>query len=67
VYNIAILSKFSARSEIMDILKNLPSPINVDKKDIIDTLLREEYGYLPARPYSVSATVQARDRKFCAG
>ena len=51
----------------MDILKNLPSPINVDKKDIIDTLLREEYGYLPARPYSVSATVQARDKKFCAG
>ena len=37
------------------------------KKEIIDLLLREEYGYLPPRPVSVSATLDKRDKRFCAG
>ena len=46
---------------------HLPNPNGHDKKEILDILLREEYGYLPARPYEVSATVEEIDKKFCAG
>ena len=48
-------------------LNDLPSPMGHDKNDIINMLLREEYGYLPARPYSVTATLGKRDSRFCAG
>ena len=51
----------------MNLPKNLPSPIGLNKNDILETLLREEYGYLPARPYSVTATLEKKDKKFCAG
>ncbi len=51
----------------MDILKNLPNTAGMDKRDIVDMLLREEYGYLPTRPHSVSGTLAKRDKKFCAG
>ena len=51
----------------MELLKKLPNPMGLDKKEILDLLLREEYGYLPARPYEVTAEEIALDRKFCAG
>lgn len=51
----------------MELLKKLPSPMGLDKKEILDLLLREEYGYLPARPYEVTAEEISCDRKFCAG
>lgn len=51
----------------MNIFKGIPSPMGIDKKDLLEMLLREEYGYLPARPYSVSATVRKHDKRFCAG
>ena len=51
----------------MNALSKLPSPIGMDKQEIINVLLKEEYGYLPARPYSVTATLEKRDKKFCAG
>ena len=51
----------------MNTFENLPNPLNVDKKDILDILLREEYGYLPSRPFEVTATLEKRDKKFCAG
>ena len=51
----------------MDIIKALPSPLGLSKKQIIDTILREEYGYLPARPYNVSAKLERNDPRFCAG
>ena len=51
----------------MDIIKGLPSPLGLSKSEIIDVFLREEYGYLPARPYSVTTTVENVDERFCAG
>lgn len=51
----------------MELLKRLPSPMGLDKKALLEMLLREEYGYLPARPYEVTAEEVASDRKFCAG
>ena len=51
----------------MKIPSNLPNPINISKEEIIDTLLKEEYGYLPKRPYSVTAELESSDVKFCAG
>ena len=46
----------------MNALSKLPSPIGMDKQEIINVLLKEEYGYLPARPYSVTATLEKRDK-----
>lgn len=51
----------------MNILERLPDPVGIDKKDIIEILLREEYGYLPSRPFSVTAVLENCDKKFCAG
>ena len=51
----------------MNLLKTLPSPIGLSREEIIDLLLKEEYGYLPSAPYSVTATVKSEDTKFCAG
>ncbi|MBQ8431776.1 MAG: hypothetical protein IJX28_02725 [Clostridia bacterium] len=51
----------------MELLKQLPNPMGLEKKDLLGLLLREEYGYLPARPYEVTAEETAFDRKFCAG
>lgn len=51
----------------MNLPKNLPSPKDRTKREIIDLLLREEYGYLPERPFSVTAVSESRDTKFCAG
>lgn len=48
-------------------IEKLPSPMGKSKKEIMDVLLREEYGYLPPRPVSVSATLHKKDKKFCAG
>ena len=45
----------------------IPELAGLDKKDIIDTLLKEEYGYLPSRPYSVTAETEKVDKRFCAG
>jgi len=51
----------------MDLLKKLPSPLGMKKEEIIDLLLKEEYGRLPSAPYSVTATIISHDAKFCAG
>lgn len=48
-------------------VKKLPSPMGLDKKEIVDLLLREEYGVLPKRPYSVTAAPVRTDKTFCAG
>lgn len=45
----------------------IPNVCDYSKKEIVDILLREEYGYLPAAPVSVRAELISRDRKFCAG
>ena len=45
----------------------IPNVCNYEKSEIVDLLLREEYGYLPAAPLSVKAELVERDKKFCAG
>lgn len=51
----------------MDIPNKLPYPENMSTEKMLDMLLKEEYGYLPARPYFVSAELTEKDKKFCAG
>lgn len=49
-------------------LSNLPSLQGKTREELLETLLREEYGYLPARPTSVVATPVGKiNTKFCAG
>ncbi|MBE7033772.1 MAG: hypothetical protein E7406_06045 [Ruminococcaceae bacterium] len=51
----------------MELLKKIPMPDNMEKGEIIDLLLREEYGYLPKDDVKVSAELIEEDKKFCAG
>ena len=51
----------------MKLPKGLPSPLGHTKSELIDTLLREEYGFLPSRPTEVSAELESVDKRFCAG
>ena len=48
-------------------LENIPNPINMDKKEVLDLLLKEEYGYLPSSPYAVEASEENRDEGFFGG
>ena len=48
-------------------IKDLPSLKGLGKTELIETLLREEYGYLPERPTAVSAVLLREDSSFCAG
>ena len=50
-----------------ELLNKLPNPIDMDKREIVDLLLKEEYGTIPSAPYSVTATVEESNAKFCAG
>ena len=52
---------------MLSLFKNLPDPCAMSKKEIIDLLLREEYGTLPSAPRTVQATLVERDTRFCAG
>ena len=51
----------------MKTFKNMPSPIEMSRDEILELLLKEEYGTLPkgARGYRVEEL--SRDRGFCAG
>lgn len=51
----------------MNLLKKIPMPDNMKKEEIIDLLLREEYGYLPPAPESVTVVEESCDDIFCAG
>ena len=51
----------------MELLKKLPMPDKMEKEEIVDLLLKEEYGYLPPPPLSVSAEVVNKLENFCAG
>lgn len=48
-------------------ISRLPTPVGRTKDEIVDILLREEYGYLPPRPYAVEAALINIDKRFCAG
>ena len=45
----------------------IPNVCELEKGEIVDLLLREEYGYLPPAPISVKAELVERDKRFCAG
>jgi hypothetical protein len=45
----------------------IPNVCELEKSEIVDLLLREEYGYLPEVPDSVHAELVTRDKGFCAG
>ena len=50
-----------------ELLKKLPDISALTKSEMLDMLLKEEYGTLPSRPYSVSAELESCDENFCAG
>lgn len=45
----------------------IPNVCELEKSEIVDLLLREEYGYLPPMPKSVRAELIECDKRFCAG
>lgn len=50
-----------------DILEKLPKFGTKTKAELLDILLREEYGYLPPEPEETCVSVEGRDTSFCAG
>ena len=42
-----------------DLLKRLPKPEGMDKSEILELLLSEEYGFLPDPPAGVSVEAEA--------
>ena len=46
---------------------NLPMPDSMSKSEIVELLLREEYGYLPPKPLSVTVRVTDTVENFSAG
>lgn len=51
----------------MNLPEKLPMPNHMEKKDILNLLLTEEYGFLPSVPYSITGKTQSSDQAFCAG
>ncbi len=51
----------------MNLPKNLPSPMGMTKKEIVNLLLKGEYGTLPSAPISVKYHVEEEDKRYCAG
>ena len=47
--------------------EKLPMPEGMKKEEILELLLREEYGTLPKEPGSVEAVVEKSAENFCAG
>lgn len=48
----------------MQLPKNLPSPVGLSREEILDLLFREEYGYPPPPPASVTAEVIRAERYY---
>ena len=51
----------------MKLLQKLPSPIGLSHDELVDVLLREEYGFLPSAPVEITATLDKTNARFCAG
>ena len=45
----------------------IPKTEGITKEEMLAVLLREEYGYIPSAPFSISARLNAKDERFCAG
>ena len=48
-------------------MNRLPSLSGRKKSEIVDMLLREEYGYFPSLPIDVSVSANIENKNFCAG
>lgn len=48
-------------------MNTLPSPLGMDRQQLLELLLREEYGFLPPAPLSLTAEEIKLNKKFCAG
>jgi len=48
----------------MKMINNLPDPSGLSKSEILSVLLKEEYGKIPSRPYSVSAEILSDENMF---
>lgn len=51
----------------MELMNRLPSLSGRKKSEIVDMLLREEYGYFPSLPIDVSVSANIENKNFCAG
>ena len=50
-----------------ELLKQLPKTDGLERTELLNLLLSEEYGFLPEPPMGVTADVESEDRSFCAG
>ena len=50
-----------------ELLKQLPKTDGLERTELLNILLSEEYGFLPGPPVGVTADVESEDRSFCAG
>ena len=51
----------------MELLNKIPSPIGMTRSDILELLLKEEYGFLPPAPETVDVEELSCNKRFCAG
>ena len=51
----------------MKLLNKLPMPDDMEKEEIVQLLLKEEYGFLLKGKTEVFADLVEKDEKFCAG
>lgn len=51
----------------MNLPQGLPAVCGKTKEELLEVLLREEYGFLPPAPDAISVEVESVDKKFCAG
>ena len=51
----------------MKLPQNLPNALQYSKEELVDILLKEEYGFLPKAPSSISAEMVSETKTFCAG
>ena len=50
-----------------NLLKRLPSPKGMERTEILNLLLSEEYGFLPDPPESITVDTESEENTFCAG
>lgn len=46
---------------------NLPKPTDLEKEEVLNIILNEEYGFLPDEPIAINAVEESCDDGFCAG
>ena len=51
----------------MDLCNRLPSPVGLSRQEILQLLLKEEYGFLPPAPKALEVEETGYNKRFCAG